>query len=66
MVTDIATIRSGYHWFRHHEDGSTFVALAEGGFWFMPGVGQPILPAAVKASSTYLQPVEGPAPHGLN
>ncbi len=65
-MTDIATIREGYHWFRHHEDGSTFVALRDGEFWYMPGVGMPIMAAAVQANATYLHPVEGPAVSGLN
>ncbi len=65
-MTDILKIREGYHWFRHHEDGSTFVALMQGEFWYMPGVGVPILPLAVKATATYLQPVEAPAASGLN
>ena len=65
-MTDIATIRAGYHWFRHHEDGSAFIALAEDGFWFMPGMGVAVPPAVVKANATYPQPVSPPASRGLN
>jgi len=34
----------GYFWFRHHQDGSTFIACRddEDGLWFMPGVDHPI------------------------
>ena len=34
----------GYFWFRHHKDGSTFIACRdeEDGYWYMPGVGHPI------------------------
>ena len=34
----------GYYWFRHHKDGSTFIALRddEDGDWFMCGIGHPI------------------------
>lgn len=34
----------GYFWFRHHDDGSTFIACRdeEDGLWYMPAVGHPI------------------------
>lgn len=34
----------GYYWFRHHADGSTFIACRDedDGLWYMPGVGVPI------------------------
>ena len=33
----------GYYWFRHHEDGSTFIACRDDDMcWYMPGVGVPI------------------------
>jgi hypothetical protein len=34
----------GYYWFRHHKDGSIFIACRDetDGLWYMPGVGHPI------------------------
>ena len=39
------TISYGYYWFRHHQDGSTFIACRDegDGLWYMAGVGHPIL-----------------------
>lgn len=47
----------GYYWFRHHKDGSTFIACRddEDGLWFMPGLGRPI--EDIEASATLLGPV---------
>jgi hypothetical protein len=35
----------GYFWFRHHRDGSAFIALRddEDGLWYMPGLDYPIM-----------------------
>lgn len=34
----------GYYWFRHHSDGSMFIACRDegDGLWYMPGLGAPI------------------------
>lgn len=34
----------GYYWFRHHADGSTFIACKDegDGQWYMPAVGHPV------------------------
>lgn len=44
----------GYHWFRQHKDGSTFIACRdeEDGFWYVPGVGHPI--TNLETWATYL------------
>ncbi len=65
-MTDIATIRNGYHWFRHHEDGGAFVDYAQDGLWYMPGLAIGVLPKIVESNATYLHPVEAPAVGGLN
>ena len=65
-MTDIAKIQEGYHWFRHHADGSTFIAYMQDGAWYMPGMGMPIMPLIIKENATYLQPVEAPTMNRLN
>ena len=37
-------IEYGYYWFRHHTDGSTFIALRaeDNGEWYMPAIDHPI------------------------
>jgi hypothetical protein len=44
-VGNATDIDYGYYWFRHHKDGSTFVAvLDEGdGLWYVCGVGHAIV-----------------------
>ena len=34
----------GYYWFRHHKDGSTFIACRDedDGLWYMPALGHAI------------------------
>jgi hypothetical protein len=46
----------GYHWFRHDE-GTTFIAWREEGFWYVPGDDRPI---ATMMNATYIRPVEPP------
>ena len=37
-------IAYGYYWFRHHADGSTFIACRDegDGQWYMPAIGHPV------------------------
>lgn len=44
----------GYYWFRHHADGSTFIAVRDeaDGLWYMPAVGHPI--SNIERSATLL------------
>lgn len=47
----------GYYWFRHHADGSTFIACRDegDGLWYMPAVGHPI--PDIERDATLLGPV---------
>lgn len=47
----------GYYWWRHHSDGSTFIACRDegDGLWYMPGLDCPII--APELSATLLGPV---------
>lgn len=56
----------GYHWFRHRRDGSTFIAYAEDGEWYMIGIPRPIHPKELQDGAAYLQPVIQPEPKRLN
>lgn len=49
----------GYFWFRHHADGSTFIACrdAEDGEWYVPAIGHPIRPSTLEKYATMLGPV---------
>ena len=40
----VETIDYGYYWWRHHKDGSTFIACRDegDGQWYMPGLGHAI------------------------
>ncbi len=43
----------GYFWFRHHGDASTFIACRDiDGYWYLPGLGQPIV--GIEANATLL------------
>lgn len=44
----------GYYWFRHHEDGSTFIACRDegDGQWYMAAIGHPI--ANIEGHATLL------------
>lgn len=46
----------GYYWFRHHSDGSTFIACRdeEDGLWFMCGLDAPIEPSSLERNATML------------
>lgn len=48
----------GYHWFRHAE-GTNFVALREGGRWWLPGLGLDVR-SLDRGGSRYLGPAECP------
>ena len=44
----------GYYWWRHHADGSTFIAVRDeqDGLWYMPALGHPI--ADIESYATML------------
>ena len=47
-------IEYGYYWWRHHTDGSTFIACRdeEDGQWYMPAIGHPV--TAIHRDATLL------------
>lgn len=51
-MNETAAFGYGYYWWRHHEDGSTFVACRdeEDGLWYMPGLGHPIIQPELSAT----------------
>ncbi len=56
----------GYHWFRHRRDGSTFIAYAEDGEWYMIAIPRSISSRELQDGAAYLHPVEAPQPSRLN
>ena len=56
-ISDAHAEGYGYYWFRHHHDGSTFIACRddESQDWFMFGIGHTIL--NIEKHATLLGPV---------
>lgn len=52
-------IQYGYYWFRHHSDGSTFIACRDegDGLWYMCAIGHPIRNPSLSQFATLLGPV---------